>query len=80
MNLERVVSGVNYTGYAIYTDFSISDSSTNYALALTYSSGTSYSFIFNKIYLVGDSLSVHNGMQFSTFDVDNDINLNDNCA
>ena len=44
VNLERVVSAVNYTGYAIYMDFSIGDLSTNYTLNVTYSSGTGYYF------------------------------------
>ena len=39
VNLERTVSAVTYTGYAIYTGFSIGDSSTNYILAATFSSG-----------------------------------------
>ena len=52
VNLERVVSEVNSAAYAIYSNFSIGNSSTNYPLASTYSSGTGYYFIFNKILFV----------------------------
>ena len=58
-NLECVVSEVNYNWYAIYKDFSIGDASTNYLLALTYSSGNgNFLIFFNRIYcLVRDSFS-----------------------
>lgn len=32
------------------------------------------------IIIVGDSLTVHNGRQFTTHDADNDISTSDNCG
>lgn len=39
VNLERIVSTVTYTAYAVYTGFNIGDLSTNYTLSASYSSG-----------------------------------------
>ena len=56
--------------YIIFDEFSISDGSDNYRLQVSESSsGTA----------VAQSLLFHNGMQFSTYDNDNDIR-SDNCA
>ena len=56
------------TGYAHYADFSVGDEDTNYTLSI----GSFYGS-------AGDSMSYHNGRQFSTIDRDNDAS-NANCA
>ncbi|KAL4227122.1 hypothetical protein ACF0H5_015095 [Mactra antiquata] len=50
------------SGYAEYDAFSIGDETTNYVLSVGTYSGD-----------IGDSLSYHNGYQFSTYDRDNDV-------
>ena len=55
--------------YAQYSFFSVGNSGTNYRLSIAGYTGTA-----------GDSLAVHNGMQFSTKDRDNDQNSGVNCA
>ena len=56
--------------YAHYTHFTVGNPSTNYKLSVEGYSGTA-----------GDSLaSIHNGMQFSTKDRDNDLNAVEVCA
>ncbi|XP_070194457.1 microfibril-associated glycoprotein 4-like [Littorina saxatilis] len=57
-------------GNASFSNFVISDSSDNYRLHFD-------GFTGGK---AGNSLAVHNGMQFSTRDADNDINDGENCA
>ena len=54
VNLERIVLGVTYTANAIYTGFSIGDSSNNYTLAATYVSGTGKinQLIFYKVVML----------------------------
>ncbi|XP_070173329.1 microfibril-associated glycoprotein 4-like [Littorina saxatilis] len=59
----------NTTGYATYSNFSISDSGDNYRL--TFGSFTNGG--------AGDSLSYHRGYQFSTWDRDHDMRSG-NCA
>ena len=49
VNLERNISSTVYSAYAIYNNFSLSDSSTNYVLNCTYFNGTGlliYLFFF----------------------------------
>ena len=60
---------MNETSYAQYSIFSIGDSTTNYAITVGVFSGTA-----------GDSLSQHNGLPFSTRDIDNDQEIEGNCA
>ncbi|KAK7090935.1 microfibril-associated glycoprotein 4-like [Littorina saxatilis] len=57
-------------GYETYSNFTISDSSDNYRLHLGSPTGGNG----------GDSLSYHNGMQFSTRDADHDTRIFGNCA
>ena len=58
------------TAYAIYMNFGVGDSASNYALSVAGYTGTA-----------GDALtSTHNGRQFSTRDRDNDAWINGNCA
>ena len=58
------------TQYAQYDTFSVGDISTNYQLTVNGFSGTD---------IAGDSLKTHDGMEFSTDDVDND-EASLNCA
>ena len=60
VNLKRIVSGTTYTAYAIYTGFSIGDSSTNYVLSGSYDSGTGLLVIFRN-YIAGNALGGHVG-------------------
>jgi len=55
--------------YAEYSLFKISDKNDKYRLTLGSYSGDA-----------GDSLSYHNGQQFSTFDQDHDLSSDENCA
>ena len=57
--------------YARYSQFSVAQESQNYQLKLSGYSPSS---------TVGDSLSVHSGKKFSTFDKDNDGTERRNCA
>ncbi|XP_070173799.1 ficolin-1-like [Littorina saxatilis] len=57
-------------GYATYNNFSISDSSDNYRL----------NYDSFKRGNAGDSLSYHHGLQFSTWDRNNDQWNHNNCA
>ena len=50
------------TAYALYNSFQIGEAASNYRLSIGSYSGTA-----------GDSLSLHNNMQFSTYDRDNDV-------
>ena len=59
----------NVTKIAKYRLFRITDEYHGYRLSVTGYSGTA-----------GDSLSQHDGMKFSTFDRDNDINAGASCA
>ena len=60
----------NVTKYAKYRTFHVADEAHGYRLFVTGYSGTA-----------GDSLSAHDGMQFSTFDRDNDVHSGVvNCA
>ncbi|CAH1799097.1 unnamed protein product, partial [Owenia fusiformis] len=69
LRIELTTWGVEDTRFAEYSIFHVSNSSTNYSLTLDGYSGTA-----------GDSLGVHNGTQFSTFDRDNEIIYKRNCA
>ena len=64
-----ITDSVKGTKTATYETFSITDESDKYRLTILGYSGDA-----------GDSMSLHNEMQFSTFDNDNDINMNYNCA
>jgi len=55
--------------YAEYNRFKISDSNDKYRLTLGSYRGNA-----------GDSMAVQRGMQFSTYDQDNDVHVTDNCA
>ena len=55
--------------YAEYTSFIVGDESTKYRLSVSDYSGTA-----------GGSLSIHDGMMFSTIDSENDAHLSINCA
>ena len=56
--------------YAHYNHFTVGNPSTNYTLSVQRYSGTA-----------GDSLlTIHNGMQFSTKDRENDLNPREHCA
>ncbi|XP_062619087.1 ficolin-1-like [Saccostrea cucullata] len=55
--------------YAKYSHFSIGGPDTNYTLSVSGYTGNA-----------GDSLSFHNGFQFSTYDRDNDQHAGVNCA
>ncbi|XP_048748752.2 ficolin-2-like [Ostrea edulis] len=55
--------------YALYSTFYVEDVNSNYRLHVSGFSGTA-----------GDSLAPHNGMEFSTYDNDNDNRTNENCA
>ena len=55
--------------YAQYSFFSVGNSGTNYRLNVTGYTGTA-----------GDALAVHNGLQFTTKDRDNDLRSVGNCA
>jgi hypothetical protein len=55
--------------YAKYSPFEVSDSSDKYRLTVGKYSGDA-----------GDSLTWHNGQQFTTYDQDNDANPKENCA
>ena len=55
--------------YANYSTFRVLDSSRKYTLIIGGYSGDA-----------GDSMKSHNGMNFTTFDEDNDRNPNRNCA
>lgn len=57
------------SAHALYKDFVVSDEKLNYTLGLGSYTGTA-----------GDSLSWHNGMQFTTRDRDNDKSAEGNCA
>lgn len=57
------------TAYAKYGSFSVGNSVAKYALSLSGYSGTA-----------GDSLTEHNGRQFSTRDYDNDNDISRHCA
>ncbi len=57
------------TAYAKYSNFKIGDYSTNYRLTISGYLGTA-----------GDSMAYHNGYQFTTKNVDNDIYDTANCA
>ena len=57
------------TAYAKYSTFWVGNSSSNYTLRVYGYSGTA-----------GDSLTYHNGHQFTTRDRDNDIHRRINCA
>nr|CAB3245534.1 ficolin-2-like [Phallusia mammillata] len=57
------------TAYAQYTSFAIDDESDNYRLHVSGYNG-----------MAGDSLTYHNGMQFSTQDRDNDADSSKNCV
>ncbi|CAB4021589.1 Hypothetical predicted protein, partial [Paramuricea clavata] len=59
----------NETAYAVYESFSVGNESEAYILNVGNYSGTA-----------GDSLRLNNGMKFTTIDVDNDVNGNNNCA
>ena len=69
---ELRVNLADYEGnykYALYSFFSVGNIGTNYTLNIAGYTGTA-----------GDSLTYHNGMQFSTKDRDNDRNSAKNCA
>ena len=55
--------------YANYSTFRVLDSSSKYTLNIGGYSGDA-----------GDSMATHNGMNFTTFDEDNDRHSNGNCA
>ncbi|KAF7655068.1 hypothetical protein LDENG_00061110 [Lucifuga dentata] len=58
------------TAHTKYSDFSVGDEASNYKLKVSdFQDGGA-----------GDSLTHHNGMQFSTYDKDHDIAPNRNCA
>ncbi|XP_067932185.1 fibrinogen C domain-containing protein 1-A-like [Watersipora subatra] len=59
----------NEKAYAMYSNFSVGDRSTDYVLHVSGYSGTA-----------GDSLSVHSSLKFTTLDHDNDLELKSNCA
>ena len=59
----------NSAAYAKYSSFAVGDSQSIYTLAVSGYSGNA-----------GDSLSGHDGMKFSTFDKDNDLDPNGSCA
>ena len=61
------------TAFAHYQSFSVADETNKYELTI----GPLDSSSSNP---AGDSLSAHNGRQFSTPDQDNDSNLNTHCA
>ena len=72
MNTTLHVDLEDFTGgtrYAKYTMFQVLDSSTKYQLNIGSYSGDA-----------GDSFTVHNGMDFTTKDQDNDIHNTLNCA
>ena len=56
-------------GYAKYSEFFVGNASTKYELTVGGYSGN-----------IGDKLSYHNGMKFTTFDNDNDKSNDTNCA
>ena len=58
----------NATAYAKYSSFAVGDTQSLYTLTVSGYSGNA-----------GDSLSIQNGMKFSTYDKDNDL-WGDNCA
>ncbi|XP_078492872.1 fibrinogen-like protein A isoform X1 [Ciona intestinalis] len=62
-------NGTNFT--ARYSEFRVSSSSTNYTLTTQGYDGGAGDW---------DSLKAHNLHQFSTYDRDNDISSNQNCA
>ena len=59
----------NETRYAKYSTLNIGDSATEYTLTVEGYSGDA-----------GDSISIHNGMKFSTLDRDNDVYASVHCA
>ena len=59
----------NVYKYAAYSTFQVADANMNYKLTVSGYSGTA-----------GDSLSVHNGKEFTTKDSDNDPSSTTNCA
>lgn len=66
VDLEDFNSG---RAYAMYNEFSVDDSESEYTLEVSGYSGTA-----------GDSLSSHNEMKFSTYDQDNDMAYDVHCA
>ena len=66
VDLEDFNSG---RAYAMYNEFSVDDSESEYTLEVSGYSGTA-----------GDSLSSHNEMKFSTYDQDNDMAFDVHCA
>jgi hypothetical protein len=71
-NTQRYIERMSTTGgsaYALYSEFSVGDSASNYTLSVSGYSGTA-----------GNSLTYHDGMMFSTKDMDNDRHSSVHCA
>ena len=62
-----------HSKYAFYDYFHVGTPSTNYKLTIG-------GYKYWGIGVAGDSLTRHNGMQFSTYDRDNDVHSSANCA
>lgn len=64
-----------------YNVFTIGDESTNYVLNVSYANGnSSYDINLTNLGNTGDALGSHSGLQFSTYDQDNDDFSEGHCA
>uniref|UniRef100_A0A0B6XYT7 Fibrinogen C-terminal domain-containing protein n=1 Tax=Arion vulgaris TaxID=1028688 RepID=A0A0B6XYT7_9EUPU len=68
LRVEIEYNGIKY--FAEYSNFRIADEMRKYKLTVSGHSGTAYDAF----------MSFHDGMEFSTYDRDNDANYYDNCA
>lgn len=69
VDLKTSFEGSTVEGYAEYTSFVIGTAQQKYKLMFGQYSGN-----------IGDALEISNGMAFTTYDKDNDLVPNDNCA
>ncbi|XP_071793312.1 uncharacterized protein [Asterias amurensis] len=68
----------NYVLYALYDEFSIADEGDLYRLSVGSYRGTAGNFC--PVMFLGDSLTIHHGMAWSTHDRDNDLDSGRQCA